>query len=115
MGTESRNIVELEEISTNVTEVPELITVLNNTITELNFILRQFTMRNMDGEIKGVVIPASSQLLISHRLKTIPRQRIILKQEGGGSITDGQFTSKHITLINSGATDANITIIILKE
>tara|TARA_R110000744_G_scaffold371682_2_gene482856 strand:- start:298 stop:645 length:348 start_codon:yes stop_codon:yes gene_type:complete len=115
MTTENRNIVELRELDTSITEVSEVISNLNETIVELNFIIRQLTMSNLDGEIKSVTIPASGKLVVSHRLKTIPRHRIILKQVGGGLITDSQFTSNYIELNNSGVTDANITIIILKE
>jgi hypothetical protein len=115
MTTKTRNIVELQEIDPDITEISSLVRELNNTIVELNFILSRFTLSNLDGEIKSVTIPASGTLVVSHRLKTIPRHRIILKQVGGGLITDGNFTPNYIELNNSGVSDAIITIIILKE
>lgn len=113
--TKVRNIVELQELRPDISDISELVTELNNTIVELNFILSRSTFSNMDAEIKEVVIPAGDTMTVSHRLKTIPRHRIVLKQLGGGVITDGKFTSNYIQLINSGVTDAIITILVLKE
>lgn len=115
MTTESRNIVDLSEIGPEIKDMESLVGSLNETIVELNFVLRQLTMINMDGEVQNITIPATGTLTVGHRLKTIPRHRIILKQVGGGVITDGQFTSNYIELNNSGVTDAIVTIIILKE
>jgi len=115
MTTSIRNIVELEELSPTITEMGDLIVEMNEKIVELNFILRQMTLSNLEGDVKTVTIPAGRTIEISHRLKTIPAHRILLRQAGGGLITDGKFTPNYIELNNSGGTDATITIIILKE
>jgi hypothetical protein len=115
MTTTRRNIVELQEISPSIEDIGELIRKLNENTVELNFILRQLTMTNLDGEIKVVTIPAGETLKISHRLAIVPAYRIILRQEGGGVIRDGVFTKNYVELINDGASDANLTIILNKE
>jgi hypothetical protein len=112
--TFNRNIVELQEIDTAITEVPELVNVLNDNIVELNFILSKLTMGNFDGEIKTVTIPATSTLRIWHKLKVIPPHRSILRQAGGGVISDGVFGVNYIELKNDGNSPATLTIIIHK-
>lgn len=114
MTTSRRNIVELEELDTDITEIPELIESLNETITNLNFILKQLTYANFDGQIKDVTILAGATLKINHRLKGIPAHRMILRQSGGGVIRDGVFNENYIELINDGASSAKLTIIINK-
>lgn len=115
MTISRRNIVELAEIDPSIEEMPELIESLNETITELNFILRQLTFRNLDGEIKEVTIAANSTARINHRLGIKPAHRVILRQSGGGVIKDGDFTENYIELINDGASDATLIIILSKE
>ena len=115
MITTNRNIVELEEISEDITEVKELIAKINDNTTELNFILRQLTFRNLDGEIKSVEIEANSTARIPHRLGIAPAHRVILRQAGGGVIKDGEFTKNYIELTNDGASKATLTILMNKE
>lgn len=110
-----RNIIELREIREDVTELDELRVKVNEAIVELNYILRSLTLSNLDGEIKTVTIPANTTQRVSHRLKFKPKYRIILKQEGGGLILDGKFTQNYIELENTGGSDANISLIIVKD
>ena len=110
-----RNIIELEEVGEYVTDVEEIKRVYNDNITELNYILRNLTLSNLDGEIVTVTIPALSSLRINHKLRLIPKYRIILKQIGGGLIRDLEYTPTYIELENTGADDAIITLIIVKD
>lgn len=114
MTTIKRNIIELSEIPTDIQDIEKLIEILNSNITEVNFILSQLTMSNMDGEIKDITIPATSTLRVNHKLRVIPAHRIILRQEGGGVIRDGNFTENYVELINDGSTSAKITVILNK-
>lgn len=109
-----RNIIELREIRDDVQDMDALKVRVNEAIVELNYILRNLTMVNLDGEIKTVTLPAGATTRISHRLQLIPKYRIILGQVGGGVITDGEFTSNYIELTNSGGSDAVVSLIIVK-
>jgi len=110
-----RNIVELRELGEDVQDIEQLKTYLNETISELNFILRGLTLSNLDGEIVTVTIPANSTLKIPHKLRIIPKYKIILKQVGGGLILDGEYSATHLEVTNTGGTDATLTIIIVKN
>lgn len=115
MTTSRRNIIELREIREDVQDLPELQKAVNDAIVELNYILRSLTLVNLDGDIRTVTIPANSTLRVSHKLGIKPKYRIILKQEGGGLITDGAYTNKYIELINNGGSEATIAVIIVKD
>ncbi len=115
MTTIRRNIVELEEISEKETDINEVVRIINRNTVETNFILRQFTFSNMDGEVKSVSIEAGATADISHRLGIIPAHRVILRQSGGGVIKDGDFTKDYIQLTNDGADTADLVILINKE
>ena len=113
--TARRNIVELEELREDIIDIETLRGKLNESIVELNYILRSLTLSNIDGEIKTVTIPANTTLRIGHRLKIIPKYRIILKQQGGGHILDGEYTRNYIELENTGITDTTLTLMIVKD
>lgn len=64
-----------------------------------------------------VVIPATSEVVIKNLLTpTIPSQRLILRQAGGGAIIDGTtaWTKDNLYLYNTGASPATITVIFLE-
>jgi len=65
--------------------------------------------------IEGATVPASGESKLSHKLGVEPKSRLIVKQVGGGAITDGEFTKDYVVLKNDGATDASITVILFKE
>lgn len=113
--TNSRNVLELAEFRKDITEVPELIKSLNETIVDLNFILRSLTLVNLDGEIKSIAIPASTTVKLGHKLKITPKYTIVLNQIGGGLIRNGKSTRAWVELENTGNTDANITVFIVKD
>lgn len=115
MTINRRNIVELAELGDDIQDIEQMKVSLNETITELNFILRSLTMANIDGEIKTITIPASSTLQVPHKLGVVPKYKILLKQIGGDLIRDVEFTTNYIELQNLGGTPAEITIIIVKD
>ena len=115
MTTTRRNVVDLEEISTDIDSVSELVSSLNNTIVELNYILRSLTLSNLDGELKTVVIPANTVKRVAHRLRMTPKHRIILRQSGGGLIVDGKYTKNWIELENTGSSEATLNLLIVKD
>lgn len=110
-----RNIIELQELRDDVQDLPILKQQLNASIVELNYILRNLTLVNLDGQIRTANIPAGETVRIPHRLQLTPKYRIILGQVGGGVITDGEFTNNYIELTNNGATDTTLSVIIVKE
>lgn len=57
--------------------------------------------QNFNGQIiENIRLPAGENVRISHNLKTVPKYRIILRQQGDLVITDGDFgwTDKYIYL-----------------
>lgn len=115
MTTSRRNILELREIREDVQDVEGVKEAVNQAIVELNYILRSLTLINLDGDIASATIPAGATVRIPHRLNIIPKYRIILKQVGGGTIVDGEYTNKNIELTNTGATEAVVSVIIVKN
>ncbi len=66
--------------------------------------------------IEGVTIAASATEKIRHRLRVVPKYRIILRQSGGGAIIDGSgWDANYVYLTNTGASTATITLLLLKE
>jgi len=110
-----RNILELAELGDDIQDIESLKLSFNETITELNFVLRSLTLTNLDGEIVTATIPAGGSVKIPHKLRIIPTYRIILGQTGGGVITDVGYSSTYVELENGGVDDALITIIIVKD
>lgn len=90
-----------------------LIIYLNNAFNSLTF------GDNMSAQIvKGVTIPAGTEIRVAHNLKVIPASRIILRQRGNGLITDGvleDWTDSYIVLLNNGATSVTFDVLILRE
>lgn len=73
---------------------------------------------NLGGQIiKDIELPsAGTQIKVPHRLKAVPKYRIILRQDGAGSIIDeGEWNESFITLSISGATkNTKITILLMR-
>lgn len=68
---------------------------------------------NFKGKIiDNVIIPASTEIKISHSLKAIPKYKIILRQRGNALITDGDeaWTENYITLKNNTATESTVSV-----
>lgn len=87
------------------------------TIDDLNEVLFELSfVDNFNGQIKEKLkIPASTTVRVYHKLQVIPFGRQILKQVGGGLITDGEYTNKYIELTNNGASEAVLTLNIYKR
>ena len=115
MTTINRNIIELEEIPSGVTDPEEMRQILNRNITELNFVLRSLTLTNFDGEIITTQLPAASTVDIPHKLGIVPKYKILLKQVEGGLVRDVEFTENYVRLQHLGVTPTTITFIIVKD
>jgi len=113
MTTRTRNVVELQEVEGE--DLAEVIKSMNKTIVELNFILRSLTLGNLDGDAKTITIPAGATIKVNHKLRVIPKHRIITKQVGGGTITDGIYNRNWIELKNTGGSEAVLTVVIVKD
>lgn len=87
-------------------------------ISQLNPFFRSIGLENMKGDIlTDVVIPANTSAVLPHRLKAIPKYRIILRQINGGTIIDGDdaWTDTSISLKNTGATDTILTVFVIRD
>jgi hypothetical protein len=109
----TKNVIDLKLLAED-DEPEEVLETLNTNINELNTILSKLSFDNFDCQIVKVTIPATSTLRINHRLKTIPLYRIILRQTGGGVITDSTFSDTYIELTNNGATSCELTVAIMR-
>lgn len=87
-------------------------------VDTLSTAFRELTVDNWASQvIKGVVIPASAEIKISHNLKSVPLYRIILRQNDANAlITDGSeaWTDKYITLKNQTGNDTIVTVMIMR-
>lgn len=89
----------------------------NRLVDELNTGLRKLKFtENHECFQAEATIAATSDQKISHTLGVIPTGRIIYKQVGGGAIVDGDsdWTENEIYLKNTGATSAQIIVLIFK-
>lgn len=79
-----------------------------------SFIANGFTLKdNMSGQIVSVVIPAGVEIKVPHRLKAVPKYRIILRQDANTVIYDGgEWTDTFITL--NAASDVSATILLMR-
>jgi len=71
--------------------------------------------------VQSLVIPAGTEVAIPNQFRTaspgsIPRNRIITRQQGDANIIDGQttWTANHVYLRNPSANDATISVIFFK-
>jgi hypothetical protein len=69
---------------------------------------------NFSGEIIEVTLSAGAEKQIPHRLKAVPKYRIILRQNAGVVIYDGSETwnQNYITLVSSA--DVTATILLMR-
>ena len=71
-------------------------------IDELNLVLANLGLDNLNGQIVTLTMPAGVEIAIPHRLKRVPKYRIILRKSAEGDIIDGvkSWTSNIIYLKN---------------
>ena len=84
----------------------------------INTFVRSIGLENMNGQvIENITIPAGQSARIGHSLKMTPKYRIILRQNGGGAIIDGDdtWTDKYISLKNDGGTDAILSVFLIRS
>ena len=68
----------------------------------------------INGVIIEIELPANKATAFAHSLGKIPKYRLILKQEGNATFSDGEFTEKQVTFINHHATNSmKLTIFLL--
>ena len=90
---------------------------LPRTLRNLQFGLTKIAFQdNFESFQVEVVIPASSEIGIDNQARFIPTRRLIVRQTGGGAITDGDtdWTSDTLYLKNTGGTDATVTVVFLR-
>ena len=87
-------------------------------INELYSMFSSLTLDdNFSSDIVSVTIPANTEKRIMHRLKVVPKYRIILNCTGTNDIIDGDstWTDTEIYLKNINATlQSNVTVMILR-
>lgn len=111
----TRNILELKQILEIPEDMEDFKNLYNENINELNSLLSRLLIEaNLDSDIKTVTIPSNTTLRVSHSLKVKPKYRLILKQVGGGVITDLNYTANYIELRNNGTTECELTVAILR-
>jgi hypothetical protein len=101
-----------------ITDDKDIIQRTNDLIDGVNKNQKKTSLQSsFDCDIISVTIPNGESLKIRHRLKIVPKYRLILRQSGGGVITDinSGWTKNYIELFNDGATDAVITVGVYKE
>lgn len=109
----NRSIAELVEIPESE-DLTEVIKNVNNTIRDLNQTFIDFSVGSLNGDIVVSKIPSNTIARIGHRLRAVPRFRIILKQIGGGLLLDGNYTESYIELHNTGNSDCTVTLLIAR-
>lgn len=111
----TNGFVELKEIEEG-SEIGGVIETLNRNISDLNDILQSLTLSyNFSAYITTTTIAAGATIKVPHKLRVIPSHRIILKQVGGGVITDLNYTENYIELNNGGGSSAEVTVAIFRE
>lgn len=97
-------------------ELPDFISeYYNEMVDNIIFNFKQLSFRhNFPSKIVEIEIAPSATVQIFHGLGVIPSDRIILRNSGNGAITDGEFNSDYIELINRGSITANVKVAILR-
>jgi len=75
------------------------------------------TLKNLAGNlVENIVIKGNTEVTIPHRLKTIPKGRIVLRQIGNLILQDGDtpWTDKSISLKVVGSGTITVSIFILR-
>lgn len=101
----------------NLQDTVEFLNSYNQLIDDSNYNFQNLSFNgNFNCEIiNNLVLPAGQETQIPHKLGIIPAYRLILRQTGNSLITDGTFSANNIKLINTGTSDAVITLALFKE
>lgn len=84
----------------------------------MNTFIRSVGLENMQGQIlENILLPAGQSVRVSHSLKVTPKYRIILRQNGGGAIIDGDdlWTDRDVSLKNDGGSDATVSLFLIRS
>ena len=115
---DNKSFRQFEKVLSKIRNIEEFAaTFFNALVEDLNSTLQNLSLsRNFSGEtFEGIEIEATTTKRVFHKLGVIPNFRLIVRQSGGGLITDGEFAKNYVDLYNSGATTATISVILLKE
>jgi hypothetical protein len=114
---QNRSFPEFRDLPDEAT-LEDVISEWGKMVDQLNFLSRNFSIQsNFNCQVLDLEFSASEQKRVFHRLGSVPRYRLILRQEGNGLITDVplEWTDNYITLKNNGAVAVKITVALLKE
>lgn len=68
---------------------------------------------NFSGQIINVSLTGGTELKIPHRLKAVPKYRIILRQSANAVVYDGSDWNDNFITLNS-ASDNDVTILLMR-
>jgi hypothetical protein len=87
-------------------------------LKDLESALRRLDFQNNFGSFEvTVTIPATTELRIPNQMApVVPSRRIVVRQSGGGAITDGTSTwdREAVYLYNTGASSTTIKVIFIE-
>lgn len=84
---------------------------------EINRVINNIQTDNLDGQVVTLKDCPIGEIQLSHSLKAVPKFRLILRQIGGGHITDvsGKWYDTYITIFNNGTSKIDeLSILILR-
>lgn len=90
---------------------------LSGSLRDLKGGLTKLTFaENFESFEATAIIAAGATVEIRNQLRgnIIPTKRLILRQSGGGLITDGAWDVNYLRLVNTGASSATITVVFLR-
>lgn len=118
MTTESKAKKLLRRVFGEIETVSEFIEdYFNLLVDDLNNLFSTLSLsRNFSTQyFQSLEIAAGATLRIEHKLRSTPSYKLVVKQSGGGLITDGEYTENYIELTNTGGSTATISVIIFRE
>lgn len=92
-------------------------TYYNRMADDLNFLIRKLSMQNFDGQVfHDITIPASSELIVGHKLGLKPAYRMLLRRDGIDVIDKfDKWNESSVTLENTSIVDVTQSFILLLE
>src|SRR6056297_2266889 len=69
---------------------------------------------NFTGEIITVNIPSGTEIQVPHRLKAVPKYRIILRQDADAVVYDGEETWKDNYITLNASADVTVTMLLMR-
>lgn len=110
--------LEATKIPVEILENPEaFIGMYNELVDQVNFLGKYMSFGSFDGNIlDDIVIPAGTQVVVSHKLSVVPKYRLILRHIGNVDVVDGTiWNDKQVSFKNNGGSQLTISVLLLKE